>query len=88
MAQCAKYHKPLIFEQIDMIRYVQDYLEFKGQGCLYKIYLLLYDRKGWREYIENSKGLDRRQALRENELKFYKFRKGEKKKWQEQVKRK
>lgn len=79
LAQCAAYHKPLTFERIDMVRYAQDYLEFRGQGCLYRIYLLMYDREGWKEYKSKAKGSDRRTMIAEQEKKFNDFLEKEKK---------
>ena len=79
----------LSFDILDHVRYAQDFLEFKGRGNLYKIFLLMYDREAWVYYKNSVKGSDRRKALKEEEFKFNKFlEKERKKKWQEQVIRK
>lgn len=79
MASCGVRGKTLTFDQVDMIRYAQDFLEFKGRGNLYKIFLLMYDREAWVYYKNSVKGSDRRKALKEEEFKFNKFLEKERK---------
>lgn len=79
MATCEANGKGLTFDQIDVVRYIQDALGFKGAGYLYKIYLLMYDRKAWVNYKNSIKGPDRRKALKEQEQKFNDFLEKEKK---------
>ena len=79
IATCEIYDKPLSFDQIDLIRYAQDFIEFKGIATLYRIYLLMYDREGWTEYKNGVKGSDRRTALKMQEQKFNDFLEKEKK---------
>ena len=69
----------LSFDMIDNVRYAQDFLEFRGQGTLYKIFLLMYDREAWAQYKNSVKGPDRRKALKEEEQKFNMFLEKEKK---------
>ncbi len=69
----------LSFDIIDHVRYAQDYLEFRGQGTLYKIFLLMYDKEAWVYYKNSVKGSDRRKALKEEEFKFNKFLEKERK---------
>ncbi len=69
----------LSFDIIDHVRYAQDFLEFKGRGNLYKIFLLMYDREAWVYYKNSVKGSDRRKALKEEEFKFNKFLEKERK---------
>ena len=79
MATCEVNEKDLTFDQIDVVRYIQDALGFKGTGCLYKIYMLMYDRKAWVNYKNSIKGPDRRKALKEQEQRFNDFLEKEKK---------
>lgn len=80
MASCEAQGKILTFDQIDMIRYAQDFIEFKGPATLYRIYLLMYDIEGWREYKNRVKGPDRRKRIAEHEKKFNDFLEKERKK--------
>ena len=66
------------WDQIDMIRYAQDFLEFRGIGCLYKIFLLLYDKEAWKVYKTAAKG-ERLKALIREEKKVNDFLEKEKK---------
>lgn len=79
MASCEAQGKILTFDQIDMIRYAQDFIEFKGPATLYRIYLLMYDIEGWRYYKNRVKGPDRRKMIAEQEKKFNDFLEKEKK---------
>ena len=66
------------WDEIDMIRYAQDFLEFRGTGCLYKIFLLLYDKEAWKVYKNSAKG-ERLKALIREEKKVNDFLEKEKK---------
>lgn len=79
MATCEANGKELTFDQIDVVRYIQDALGFKGAGCLYKIYLLMYDRDAWLNYKNSVIGPDRRKTLKEQEQRFNDFLEKEKK---------
>lgn len=79
MATCEANGKDLTFDQIDVVRYIQDAVGFKGGGCLYKIYLLMYDRDDWVLYKNLIKGPDRCKALKQQEQKFNDFLEKEKK---------
>lgn len=80
MAQANNRGQCISWDEIDMIRYAQDFLEFRGAGCLYRIFLLLYDREGWTEYKNSGKGPDRRKMITKQESKFYDFLEKERKK--------
>lgn len=79
MATCDAMGKGITFDQIDVVRYIQDVLGFKGPGFLYKIYMIMYDRDAWANYKNSIKGPDRRKALKEQEQKFNDFLEKEKK---------
>ena len=79
MAQVNARGQCISWEEIDMIRYAQDFLEFRGTGCLYKIFLLLYDREAWKEYRNKAKG-KRCEMLKREEQKVNDFLEKERKK--------
>ena len=79
MAQVNRHGQCITWDEIDMVRYAQDFLEFRGTGCLYKIFLLLYDRKTWDAYKKGAKGEQRRQMLIGEERKVDDFLEKEKK---------
>lgn len=79
MAQVNRHGQCITWDEIDMVRYAQDFLEFRGTGCLYKIFLLLYDRKTWDAYKKGAKGEQRRQMLTIEERKVNDFLEKEKK---------
>lgn len=78
MAQVNTRGQCISWDEIDMIRYAQDFLEFRGTGCLYKIFLLLYDREVWVAYRNSAKG-KRREMLIKEEKKVNDFLEKEKK---------
>lgn len=65
MAQVNVRGQCISWDEIDMIRYAQDFLEFRGTGCLYKIFLLLYDREAWKVYKNSAKGERCKMLIRE-----------------------
>lgn len=80
MAQVNTRGQCISWDEIDMIRYAQDFLEFRGRGCLYKIFLLLYDREAWKVYEKNAKGEARKKMLKKEEQKVNDFLEKERKK--------
>ena len=80
MAQVNARGHCISWDEIDMIRYAQDFLEFRGTGCLYKIFLLLYDRESWDLYKRRAKGESRKKMLKKEEQKVNDFLEKERKK--------
>lgn len=80
MAQVNTRGQCISWDEIDMIRYAQDFLEFRGTGCLYKIFLLLYDRESWDLYKRRAKGEARKKMLKKEEQKVNDFLEKERKK--------